>query len=41
MTLGAVVAGPFDVSESVLSDLIERAIAADRAAVPAQANTVH
>ena len=41
MTLGAVVAGPFDVSESVLSGLIERAIAADRAAVPAQANTVH
>jgi hypothetical protein len=41
MTLGAVVAGPFDISESVLSGLIERAIAADRAAVPAQANTVH
>ena len=32
MTLGAVVAGPFDVSESALSSLIERAMAADRAA---------
>ena len=32
MTIGAVVAGPFDVTESALSGLIERAMAADRAA---------
>ena len=30
LTLGAVVAGPFDVPESQLSALIERAVAADR-----------
>ena len=41
MTLGAVVAGPFDISESALSGLIERAMAADRAVAPAQSNTVH
>ena len=41
MTVGAVVAGPFDVSESGLSGLIERAIAADRAPVSAQARTIH
>jgi len=40
MTLGAVVAGPFDVSESALSGLIERAMAADRVAV-AGSRTVH
>ena len=40
MTLGAVVAGPFDVSESALSGLIERAMAADRTAV-AGSRTVH
>jgi len=41
MTLGAVVAGPFDVSESALSGLIERAMAADRVAASAQSRTVH
>jgi hypothetical protein len=40
MTLGAVVAGPFDISENDLNGLIERALAADRVAV-AGSNTVH
>ena len=37
MTLGAVVAGPFDVPESVLSGLIQRVMDAERAS----ATTVH
>ena len=41
MTLGAVVAGPFDISESALSGLIERAMAADRVAVGEGSRTVH
>jgi|SRR5687768_2105048 hypothetical protein len=41
MTLGAVVAGPFDVSERDLSTLIERAMAADRVTVAGQSRTVH
>lgn len=41
MTLGAVVAGPFDISESVLSGLIERAIAAHQALVTGQSRSVH
>ena len=41
MTLGAVVAGPFDISESALNGLIELAMAADRVAAPASSNTVH
>jgi hypothetical protein len=41
MTLGAVVAGPFDVSERELSTLIERAMAADRVTVVGQSRTVH
>ena len=46
MTLGAVVAGPFDVSEGHLSGLIERAMVADRSvadrAVPAgRSGTIH
>ena len=41
MSLGAVVAGPFDISESALSGLIERAMAADRATVGGRAGTVH
>ena len=41
MTLGAVVAGPFEISERDLSELIERAMAADRAAVVNSTNTVH
>jgi hypothetical protein len=41
MTVGAVVAGPLDISESDLSGLIERAMAADRVTVPGQMNTIH
>lgn len=41
MTLGAVVAGPFDVSEGHLSGLIERAMVADRAAMAGGAGTIH
>jgi hypothetical protein len=37
LTLGAVVAGPFDVAESHLSAQIARVVAAQRAVVP----TVH
>ena len=40
MTLGAVVAGPFDISESALNALIERAMAADRVAV-GDSRTIH
>ena len=39
MTLGAVVAGPFDITEGDLSGLIERAMAADRETV--QSRTIH
>ena len=41
MTLGAVVAGPFDISESALSGLIERAMATDRVAVGGQSQSIH
>ena len=41
MTLGAVVAGPFDIAEKDLSGLIERAMAAHRIAVAAPSTTVH
>ena len=41
MTLGAVVAGPFDISESDLSSLIERAMSADRVVIAGQSHTVH
>jgi hypothetical protein len=41
MTLGAVVAGPFDVTESELNGLIERAMASDRLVAPAQSDRVH
>ena len=41
MTLGAVVAGPFDVSESDLNSLIERAMAADRVVMAGQSRRVH
>ena len=41
MTLGAVVAGPFDVTESELNGLIERAMASDRVMAPAQSSRVH
>jgi hypothetical protein len=40
LTLGAVVAGPFDVPESELSALIERAMAVGRTVAPAS-QTVH
>ena len=41
MTLGAVVAGPFDISEGDLSSLIERAMTADRVVIAGQSRTVH
>lgn len=41
MTLGAVVAGPFDISESDLNSLIERAMAADRVVMAGQSRSVH
>jgi len=41
MTLGAVVAGPFDVAESVLSAKIERVMAAERTGAHPAAQTVH
>ena len=42
LTLGAVVAGPFDIAEGELSGLIERAMAADRAAGPPPSTpTIH
>jgi hypothetical protein len=42
MSLGAIVAGPFDVPERDLSTLIERVMAADRAAQPhATGETIH
>jgi hypothetical protein len=37
MTLGAVIAGPFDVAESVLSGMIQRVMDAEKTAAP----TVH
>ena len=40
LSLGAVVAGPFDVPESELSALIERAVAADRITM-AESPTIH
>ncbi len=41
MSLGAVVAGPFDISERDLTVLIERAMAADRLAVAGPPDRVH
>ena len=41
MTLGAVVAGPFDIGESALNGLIERAMATDSMAVGSRSSTVH
>jgi hypothetical protein len=41
MTVGAVVAGPFDANESDLNRLIERAMAADRITVANASRTVH
>jgi hypothetical protein len=36
-----VVAGPFDISESALSGLIERAMTTDRVAVGGQSQSIH
>lgn len=41
LTLGAVVAGPFDASEKDLTALIEKVMAAERATTGAQSQTVH
>ncbi len=41
LTLGAVVAGPFDVPESALSAKIERVMGAQRTAAQTAAQTVH
>lgn len=41
LTLGAVVAGPFELSESDLSARIERVMTAERTATPSAAQTVH
>ena len=41
LSLGAVVAGPFDIAESALSAMIQRVMAADRAAMPNAGTTVH
>jgi hypothetical protein len=41
MTIGAVVAGPFDINESDLNRLIEGAMAADRITVAGQSQRVH
>lgn len=41
LTLGAVVAGPFDIPERELTKLIERVMASERAAMPPASKTVH
>ena len=41
LSLGAVVAGPFDIAESALSAMIQRVMAADRAATTNAGSTVH
>jgi len=42
LTLGAVVAGPFDIAEGALSTMIQRVMAAERAAtVGGESGTVH
>jgi hypothetical protein len=41
MTVGAVVAGPFDIAEGVLNGLIHRAMAADRVQGTGQSQSVH
>src|SRR4029079_9679093 len=41
LTLGAVVAGPFDIAARDLTVMIERVIAAERAAMPNPGSTVH
>ena len=41
MSLGAIVAGPFDVAERDLTTMIERVIAADRAPATRAPETIH
>jgi hypothetical protein len=42
LSLGAVIAGPFDIAERDLNDMIARVVAAERAAILHQAsNTIH
>jgi hypothetical protein len=41
LTLGAVVAGPFDIAESQLNTLIAGAMASDRVAMPPSTSTIH
>jgi len=40
LSLGAVVAGPFDIAERDLSAMIQRVMAADRAAMPGAGSTL-
>jgi hypothetical protein len=40
LTLGAVIAGPFDIAERDLTAMIQRVMAADRAAMPRTASSV-
>jgi hypothetical protein len=41
LSLGAVIAGPFDITERHLSSMIERVMAAERAVMPGTGSTVH
>jgi hypothetical protein len=41
LSLGAVIAGPFDVAERDLTAMIQRVMAAERAAMPKAGSTVH
>ena len=41
LSLGAVIAGPFDVAERDLTAMIQRVMAAERAAMPTAGTTVH
>jgi hypothetical protein len=41
LSLGAVIAGPFDVGERDLTAMIQRVMAAERAAMPTAGTTVH
>jgi len=41
LSLGAVIAGPFDVAERDLTAMIQRVMAAERAAMPAAGTTIH
>jgi hypothetical protein len=41
LSLGAVVAGPFDIAETDLSTMIERVVAAERVVVRPTSETVH